>query len=849
MNLRLSRYLSKAISSAKDEAMRTGTYEISSDHLIISLIRMGNNRACELIKLMDLSVNDLKEEMNRKLIKGEMIPFADTLKMRFSDDFKTLLRTMYLEAKNIQNSMPCTEIIILSVMKDRNSQFFNIMSEKEITYEALLEKVKSSFYPDDSAKDRLFDQEINKDDSEIGIEVNLESSMMVKSDKKPKPLDSGKKNSLGKYALDLTAEAAHGRLDPVVGREKEILRLAQILGRRKKNNPILIGEPGVGKSAIAEGLAIKISEHKVPEALSNKKIFSLDIAALVAGTKFRGQFEERVKSIIDEIKHRNDVILFIDELHTLVGAGGSPGSLDAANMLKPALARGAIQCIGATTLDEYREVIEKDGALDRRFQKILIEPTSYDQTLHILNEIKENYEQHHKVKYSDESLKSCIVLSTRYISDRALPDKAIDLMDEAGSKARIRNMKFPKSLIKMRDGIENLRHKKIKAVAEKNFINAGNFRYLEKQANENYELTISKWEKKKTLKPVIITENDIAEVTSSMTGIPLNKIALSESNKLLHMDKIIKKRIIGQDDAIEKVVKAIRRNRAGLKDPRKPIGSFLFLGPTGVGKTQLAKVLAEFMFSNSDDLIRIDMSEYMEKFAISRLIGAPPGYIGYNEGGQLSEQVRRKPYSVVLLDEVEKAHHDVFNLLLQVLDEGRLTDSNGRQIDFRNTVLIMTSNLGSRQIKEFGAGIGFSTSTKIDKEFKNEKIVEKAVGKTFTPEFLNRLDEQIIFNSLTKSDIRKIVKIELKSLYKRVEDVGYTLKITSGVMQLLSEEGYDSRYGARPIQRAIQRNIEDVVAEAILSGVEKGSEINLSMKDKKVIWEESKNTEKTKVKL
>ncbi|MBR4805510.1 MAG: ATP-dependent Clp protease ATP-binding subunit, partial [Bacteroidales bacterium] len=606
-------------------------------------------------------------------------------------------------------------------------------------------------------------------------------------------------------------------------------------------NPILIGEPGVGKSAIAEGLANKIAAKEVPYSLSDKRIISLDIGSIVAGTKYRGQFEERMKSILNELKKNDDVILFIDELHTLVGAGGASGSLDAANMLKPALARGEIQCIGATTLDEFREVIEKDGALERRFQKVMVEPTDFDKTLLILQNIKPRYEAHHNVSYTDEALKCCISLSQRYISDRCLPDKAVDIMDEAGSRAHIKHLKVPKNISELESALSVLKTEKSKAVRDKDFKKGSMLRDVIKLKEEELEAARKKWKVKIEGNPVIVDKEDIEAVLSMTTKIPIQKLAQSESNRLMNMSKTLKESVIGQDEAIEKVTRAILRNRAGLKDPNKPIGTFLFLGPTGVGKTQLAKVLASNLFDTEDALIRIDMSEFMEKFSVSRLIGAPPGYVGYNEGGELSEKVRRKPYSVVLLDEVEKAHPDIFNLLLQVLDEGRLTDSNGRNIDFRNTILILTSNTGTKELKDFGSGVGYATATKLDVQSKNKSIIDKAIKKTFSPEFLNRLDEQILFNPLTKEDIEKIIDIELKGVYRRVEQIGFKLKVSSAAKKFVAQAGYDPQYGARPLKRAIQKLIEDPVSEAIISNkVKPGETIEVTCSGGKISIKEKK---------
>ena len=622
---------------------------------------------------------------------------------------------------------------------------------------------------------------------------------------------------LDNFGIDLTKAAEEGRLDPVVGREREIERLAQILSRRKKNNPVLIGEPGVGKSAIAEGLALRITKKNVSRVLFNKRVVALDLASIVAGTKYRGQFEERMKAILNELSKNDNIILFIDEIHTIVGAGGATGSLDAANMLKPALARGEIQCIGATTLDEYRQHIEKDGALERRFQKVIVEPTSIEETIQILHNIKERYEEHHNVMYTDDAIDACVKLTNRYISDRHLPDKAIDALDESGSRVHISNIVVPEKILSLEKQLDDTKKEKMMAVKNQNFEKAASFRDREKDLLDMIELEKKKWEKELAVNRETVDAEKVAEVVAMMTGVPVQRIAQTEGTRLLHMADELKGSVIGQDEAIQKVVKSIQRNRAGLKDPNKPIGTFIFLGPTGVGKTQLAKVLAKFLFDTTDNLIRIDMSEYMEKFSVSRLVGAPPGYVGYEEGGQLTEKVRRKPYSVVLLDEIEKAHPDVFHIMLQVLDEGQLTDSLGRRVDFRNTIVILTSNIGTRQISEFGHGIGFDTSAKrTTRDEQTKSILQKALQKTFAPEFLNRIDDVIMFNSLGKEEINKIIDLELKGLYDRVKSLGYQLKIAPAARDFIAERGFDPNYGARPLKRAIQKYLEDPMAEVLI---------------------------------
>ncbi len=814
MNLKLSKDINEIIAYSREEAMRTGNYSITPDMLTLGIIRHKENAGYDLMMDLHISIPYLKLKINDKITKDIIIPFEEADKISFSAEVQNVLKIMILDSHKTNTPTPNSLNLLLAILKSGNNIFAELISGMGLSYS----DVKSKAFGDSD------DSLIEKDEEDISPEPDNHN---------PPSRKNKKESVLESYSYDLTKAAREDRLDPVVGREKEIERLAQILCRRKKNNPILIGEPGVGKSAIAEGLAIKIAKHNVSRSLMDKRIVSLDIGAIVAGTKLRGQFEERIKSILKELKDNTDIILFIDEMHTLVGAGGAIGSLDAANLMKPALARGELQCIGATTYDEFREIIEKDGALERRFQKIMVEPTSFDETLDILENIKYRYEHHHNVTYSPEAIRACISLSTRYISDRHLPDKAIDLLDEAGSRAHLQTMKLPKNLLNMENELDVILQDKRNAVKEEDFEKAKNIRFAEKRKRKEFDDEMDKWENKQASEKIVITADDIAQVISLMTKIPVNKIATSESNRLLSMGEVLRERVIGQDEAVDKVVKAIQRNRAGLKDPNKPIGTFLFLGPTGVGKTQLAKVLAEYMFDTQESIIRIDMSEYMEKFAVSRLIGAPPGYVGYEEGGQLSERVRRKPYSVVLLDEIEKAHPDIFNILLQVLDEGRLTDSNGRYIDFRNTVLIMTSNIGSRELKDFGKGIGYVSPSVEESGKKGRSIVEKAIGKMFNPEFLNRLDEQIYFNSLTKSDIEKIIEIELVSLYDRIKEAGYKLYVGKEAKKFLADVGYDPRYGARPLKRAIQKYIEDPVSEAIISGCPLGSTIKMALSPKK----------------
>lgn len=821
MQLIFSNEVNGILSYSKEEAMRLGSYFINTDHIVLGILRHGENRVVKFLQEAGIDINALKADIESAVDNNQIIPFENEEKITLSKPSENALKIMFLEARSLKSAKPDSLHLILAILRTDSSKAQTLLEERGITYDSIKEyAAESAAVSDNTTNRKRMSREYT---SEQGEESPVNSNGTKHANKKDTPV-------LDSFGYDLTKAATEGKLDPVVGREREIERLAQILGRRKKNNPVLIGEPGVGKSAIAEALAIRISKGEVSPALQNKKLVSIDIGSVVAGTKYRGQFEERMKAIINELYNHPEIIIFIDEMHTLIGAGGSAGSLDAANMLKPALARGEIQCIGTTTLDEYRQFIEKDGALERRFQKIMVEPTNFKETLHILESIKERYEKHHNVRYSDEALRAAIRLSERYITDRNLPDKAIDIIDEAGSRAHLKNLKVPKKITQLEKELEVLKANKKEAVDTLNFEKAAMYRDLEKEKVSEIDKYKKNWEEKLAMAPTEVTEEDIAIVLSMSTNIPVNRIAQSETNKLLNMGQRLKELIIGQDDAVDKVTKAIQRNRAGLKDPNKPIGTFLFLGPTGVGKTQLAKVLAQYMFDSADNLIRIDMSEYMEKYSVSRLIGAPPGYVGYNEGGQLSERVRHKPYSVVLLDEVEKAHPDIFNLLLQVLDEGRLTDSTGKYIDFRNTVLILTSNIGTKELKDFGSSLGFATSSNNNENEASKKIIDKALKKAFTPEFLNRLDEQITFNKLTKEDISRIIEIELKGLYTRVEEIGYKLKITPRAKRFVAEVGYDSQYGARPLKRAIQKYIEDPLAEKIISGsIKSGDTITVGL--------------------
>jgi ATP-dependent Clp protease ATP-binding subunit ClpC len=736
-----------------------------------------------------------------------------------------------LEAKLFQSSSINTAHLLLCILRNENDPTTKLLHKLKVDYDGVKEQFKSMITSDDDYSDppRAESFPSDSDEGNEGKESTFGTPAGPKGNKKSKtPV-------LDNFGRDLTQMAEENKLDPVVGREKEIERVSQILSRRKKNNPLLIGEPGVGKSAIAEGLALRIINKKVSRILYNKRVVTLDLASLVAGTKYRGQFEERMKAVMNELEKNDDIILFIDEIHTIVGAGGATGSLDASNMFKPALARGEIQCIGATTLDEYRQYIEKDGALERRFQKVMVEPTTVDETIEILKNIKAKYEDHHNVIYTDEAVLACVKLTNRYMTDRFLPDKAIDAMDESGSRVHIINMDVPKQILELEKQLEDVRELKNSVVKKQKYEEAAKLRDDEKRLEKDLASAQEKWEEESKLHREVVTEDNVADVVSMMSGIPVNRIAQTESNKLAELPKLIKGNVIGQDDAVAKVAKAIQRNRAGLKDPNKPIGSFIFLGQTGVGKTQLAKVLAKELFDSEDALIRIDMSEYMEKFAISRLVGAPPGYVGYEEGGQLTEKVRRKPYSVILLDEVEKAHPDVFNMLLQVLDDGYLTDSLGRKIDFRNTIIIMTSNIGSRQLKDFGQGVGFGTAAMKSQEDTYQKgVIENALKKAFAPEFLNRIDDVVVFNALEREDIHKIIDIELAKLFDRIKEIGYDLQLSEKAKDYIAEKGFDKQYGARPLKRAIQKYIEDSLAEEIVnSKLEEGDSIYMDLNEEK----------------
>ncbi|MCF6295765.1 MAG: ATP-dependent Clp protease ATP-binding subunit [Flavobacteriaceae bacterium] len=817
------------IAYSKEEALRLGHDFIGTEHLMLGLLRDGNGKAIDILGALDIDLNHLRRKVEILSPANPNISISSNEKknLHLTRQAERALKTTFLEAKLFQSTSINTAHLLLCVLRNENDPTTKLLNKLKVDYDNVKEQFKFMITNDDDfiepAKAESFsDEEASPEESSKNNPFSQSTTKGTKKSKTP---------VLDNFGRDLTAMAEKGKLDLVVGREKEIQRVSQILSRRKKNNPLLIGEPGVGKSAIAEGLANRIISRKVSRTLFNKRVVTLDLASLVAGTKYRGQFEERMKAVMNELEKNDDIILFIDEIHTIVGAGGATGSLDASNMFKPALARGEIQCVGATTLDEYRQYIEKDGALERRFQKIIVEPTSVEETIEILNNIKDKYEEHHSVEYTDEAIKACVKLTNRYMTERFLPDKAIDALDEAGSRVHIANINVPQQIIELENQLEEVKKTKNSVVKKQKYEEAAKLRDDEKRLEKSLAEAQAKWEDESKQHKEIVTEDNVADVVSMMTGIPVNRIAQTESNKLAKLPELIKGKVIGQEEAVNKVVKAIQRNRAGLKDPNKPIGSFIFLGQTGVGKTQLAKVLARELFDSEDTLVRIDMSEYMEKFAISRLVGAPPGYVGYEEGGQLTEKIRRKPYAVVLLDEIEKAHPDVFNMLLQVLDDGFLTDSLGRKIDFSNTIIIMTSNIGSRKLKDFGSGVGFGTSAQKSQAGSHAKgVIENALKKAFAPEFLNRIDDVVVFNALEKEDINKIIDIELEQLLDRIEELGYTLKLTKKAKSFIVEKGFDKQYGARPLKRAIQKYIEDALAEEIIkSKIHEGDTIKMDL--------------------
>ncbi len=838
MERNFSQRVRNVLGYSREEAERLHTPIIGPEHLLLGILRDGTGKAVEALRYLGIQPERLKTAVEELLLShpydtpAEASPSQETAVAKSTDK---ILKMSLLESRLLKNPITDTEHLLLAILRDPSSIACQALNAQEISYQNVLDYVKTGTsrptdsYDNqaDSATPSMGPEFADEDDDEVENDgpfskkkENKTSTMQAK--------DSGSNTPvLDNFGIDMTKAAEENRLDPVVGREKEIERLAQILSRRKKNNPVLIGDPGVGKSAIVEGLALRIVQRKVSRVLFDKRVVSLDMASIVAGTKYRGQFEERIKAILNELAKNPNIILFIDEIHTIVGAGGATGTLDAANMLKPALARGEIQCVGATTLDEYRKSIEKDGALERRFQKIMVAPTSPDETLQILKNIKERYEDHHNVTYTPEALEACVKLTERYISDRNFPDKAIDALDEAGSRVHIAHIVVPRRIEELEGQIEDTRKEKIEAVKSQNFELAANFRDKEKSLMNELEEEKRRWEESSQEQREVVDAEEIAATVALMSGVPVQRVAASESKKLLEMGNELKNIIIGQDSAVDKIVKAIRRNRVGLKDPNRPIGTFMFLGPTGVGKTYLAKKLAEYLFDSPDALIRVDMSEYMEKFTVSRLVGAPPGYVGYEEGGQLTEKVRRKPYSVVLLDELEKAHPDVFNLLLQIMDEGHITDSLGRKVDFKNTIIIMTSNVGTRQLKDFGRGIGFDTGAVSDKEL-SRSVIQKSLNKAFSPEFLNRIDDIITFDQLNKESIFRIIDIELKGFYDRIAALGYHIELSDAAKNFVAEKGYDIQFGARPLKRAIQNHLEDEVAEIILRSENKnGGTISL----------------------
>ena len=801
MDAKFSKQLNNVLNYSREEAIRLGNKYIGVEHFFLGVVRGGEGKGYTALIDLGVDIEAFRRHLET-LIRNVNERVEELTNLPLTKQAERILKFTYLVAKEFKSDVVDIEHLMLSILRDKNnivSQHFSRQNVDYQTYKESLTKYQANYGEDDEEQEEMFHSE----------EPSYKKESVSSSKTKTPVLDN--------FGRDLTKAARENRLDPIVGREKELDRVAQILSRRKKNNPILIGEPGVGKSAIAEGLAMRIVQKKINRSLYDKRIVMLDLASLVAGTKYRGQFEERVKSMLTELEKNPNVILFIDEIHTLVGAGNATGSLDASNMFKPALARGEIQCIGATTLDEYRQYIEKDGALERRFQKILVDPTSPEETVEILNNIKSKYEEHHSVVYEPEAIEACVKLTDRYISDRYLPDKAIDALDEAGARVHISNINVPEEITILETSIDDAKKRKKKAVEAQRFGEASEYRNEELELSKRLEETMRKWDEETMNNREPVTEQDIAAVVAMMTGVPVQRIAQNEGERLINMEQELEGSVIGQNDAIKKVVRAIRRNRAGLKDPNKPIGTFIFLGPTGVGKTYLAKVLAKYLFDSEDALIRVDMSEYMEKFAVSRLVGAPPGYVGYEEGGQLTEKVRRKPYSIVLLDEIEKAHPDLFHILLQVLDDGQLTDGLGRKVDFKNTIIIMTSNIGSRQLKEFGQGIGYGTTArKKEKASYSQGVIENALKRSFTPEFLNRIDDVVIFDSLNIEDIHKIIDIELAHVYKRVAEMGYKLRLTDKAKNFIVEKGWDEQFGARPLKRAIQKYVEDVLADQII---------------------------------
>jgi len=823
MDQKFSPRVQDIMQHSREEAVKMGNAYIGLEHIFLGIVDDIDSNAVQILRNLELNIEAFRQKLEAS-IKTNNTVLGNTNNLPLTKQAERALKFTYIVAKDFNSEQVASEHLMLAILHDDNNIVSQRLEYEGITFSKYKKEVEklTPNYPAQSRNEDAVSQPKN-----MFMDEDEEDETPTQTTDKQQNKKNSKSNTpvLDSFGRDLTKAAEEGRLDPIVGRENELERIAQVLSRRKKNNPILIGEPGVGKSAIAEGLAQRIVEHKVSRTLFNKRIVVLDLGSVVAGTKYRGQFEERMKSILNELEKNPDIILFIDEIHTIIGAGNANGSLDASNMFKPALARGELQCIGATTLDEYRQYIEKDGALERRFQKILVEPTTVDETMQILNNIKGRYEDHHLVRYSDDAIEACVKLTNRYISDRHLPDKAIDALDEAGARVHISNIHVPTEIVEMEKQVEEIRQQKKLAIKEQRFEDAGKYRDEEKSLAEKLENAKKAWDNETENHRETVTGQNVAEVVAMMTGVPVQRIAQNEGDRLMSMESELAGTVIGQDEAIKNVVKAIRRNRAGLKDPNRPIGSFIFLGPTGVGKTYLAKVLAKYLFDSEDALIRIDMSEYMEKFAVSRLVGAPPGYVGYEEGGQLTEKVRRKPYSIVLMDEIEKAHPDVFHLLLQVLDDGVLTDSLGRKVDFKNTIIIMTSNIGSRQLKDFGQGVGFGTQAKKDSKDKYSRaVIENALKRSFAPEFLNRIDEVVIFESLNKENINQIIDIELKKVLERTKEMGFELELTDKARNYIVEKGWDEQYGARPLKRAIQKYVEDILAEEIIkSNPAKGS--------------------------
>src|SRR5579864_7115433 len=824
MDNNFSAQVKEIISYSREEALRLGNDFIGTEHLLLGLIREGENTAIKILKQLNVDLYELRKEVELAVRDKTGKNIAHINSLPLTKQAEKVIRVTVLEAKALKSPLVETEHLMLSILKNKENIATQILGQFDVDYDIFrneLGMVRSNEPRSEYAEENDDDFE----DEKKGYSSQQRSKQQGNAKSKTPVLDN--------FGRDITKLAETGALDPIVGREEEIERVSQILSRRKKNNPILIGEPGVGKTAIVEGLALRIVQRKVSRVLFDKRVISLDLAALVAGTKYRGQFEERMKAIMNELEKNRDVILFIDEIHTIVGAGGASGSLDASNIFKPALARGELQCIGASTLDEYRMYIEKDGALDRRFQKVMVDPPSVEETIQILNNIKSKYEDYHNVTYSDDAIDACVKLSDRYMTDRLLPDKAIDVLDEVGARVHLKNINVPQNIVELEKKIEDVKNEKNKVVKSQKFEEAASLRDTEKRLQEELEKAKAEWEEESKHKRYPIDEENIAEVVSMMTGIPVKRMVQAESEKLRNMAIDMADMVVGQTDAIQKVVKAIQRNRVGLKDPKKPVGSFIFLGPTGVGKTELARALARYMFDTEDSLVRIDMSEYMEKFTVSRLIGAPPGYVGYEEGGQLTEKVRRKPYSVILLDEIEKAHPDIYNILLQVLDDGQLTDGLGRKVDFKNTLIIMTSNIGVRQLKDFGDGVGFATAARTQNVDENNKaVIEKALKRTFSPEFLNRIDDVVIFNALNKEHIFEIIDILMRGVLKRLNNLGFTLELTDEAKSFIADKGYDAQFGARPLHRAIQKYLEDPLAEEILNMSIKNGDVLIADLDK-----------------